>query len=59
MQNGHITYDRCEDPEIRKIRTELFSNSKSYGGLFKDLINEIDQVLFMLLCPTANKEFSE
>jgi len=59
LQNGHITYDRCEDPEIRKIRTELFSNSKSYGGLFKDLINKIDHVLFMLLRPTANKEFSE
>lgn len=55
LQNGHISYDRCEDPEIRKIRTELFSNSKSYGGLFKDLINEIDQVLFMLIRPTANK----
>ncbi len=55
LQNGHISYDRCEDPEIRKIRTELFSNSKSYGGLFKDLINEIDQVLFMLIRPSANK----
>lgn len=55
LQNGHITYDRCEDPEIKKIRTELFSHSKSYGGLFKDVINEIDRVLFMLICPTANK----
>ncbi|MFI5295406.1 MAG: BPL-N domain-containing protein [Thermodesulfovibrionales bacterium] len=55
LQNGHITYDRCEDPEIKKIRMELFSHSKSYGGLFKDVINEIDRVLFMLICPAANK----
>ncbi len=55
LQSGHITYDRCEDSEIRKIRTELFSHSKSYGGLFKDLLNEIDLVLFMLICSTANK----
>lgn len=49
MQNGHITYDRCEDPEIGKIRRELFSNSKSHGGLFKQLIGEIDKVLFMVM----------
>jgi hypothetical protein len=49
MQNGHITYQRCEDPEVGKIRRELFSNSKSHGGLFKQLINEIDKVLFMLI----------
>ncbi len=49
MQNDRITYERCDDPEIRKIRTRLFSNSKSHGGLFKDLIDEIDGVLFSLL----------
>lgn len=51
LQKGHITYDRCDDPEIKKIRTELFSNSKSYGGLFKELIDKIDRVLFDLLVP--------
>ena len=49
LQNGHITYDRCEDLEIVKIRKELFSNSKSHGGLFKQLIGEIDKVLFMAM----------
>jgi putative intracellular protease/amidase len=49
MQNGHITYEKCNDPEIREMRTRLFSNSKSHGGLFKELINEIDGVLFSLL----------
>ncbi len=49
MQNGYITYDKCDDPEIQSIREELFSHSKSYGGLFKKLIDEIDGLLFRLL----------
>jgi hypothetical protein len=49
MQSGHITYERCDDPEIKKIRTRLFSDSKSHGGLFKKLVDEIDGVLFSLL----------
>lgn len=49
MQNGHITYERCDDPAIQRIRAELFGNSKSYGGLFKDLIDEVDDFLYHLL----------
>ena len=49
MQNGHITYERCEDPEIKKLRAELFSTSKSHGGLFKELIDETDKLLYALL----------
>ncbi|MDO9287467.1 MAG: BPL-N domain-containing protein, partial [Thermodesulfovibrionales bacterium] len=49
MQNGHITYERCDDPGIQKIRTELFGNSKSHGGLFKELINDVDDVLYSLI----------
>jgi hypothetical protein len=49
MQNGHITYEKCDDPEIKEIRTRLFSNSKSHGGLFKELVDEIDEVLCALL----------
>jgi hypothetical protein len=49
MQNGLITYEKCDDPEIQKMRTELFSSSKSHGGLFKDLIDKIDALLYTLL----------
>jgi hypothetical protein len=49
MQHGHITYERCDDPEIQKIREELFSSSKSYGGLFKSLVGKIDTLLYLLL----------
>lgn len=49
MQSGHITYERCDDPEIKKIREELFSSSKSYGGLFKKIIDDIDTLLYVLI----------
>ncbi|MBF0328863.1 MAG: hypothetical protein HQL10_06870 [Nitrospirae bacterium] len=49
MQQGHITYEKCSDPEIQALRTNLFSSSKSYGGRFKELIDEIDVLLFELI----------
>jgi len=49
LQKGHITYERCDDPEIRELRVELFSESKSHGGKFKELIDEVDRVLFTML----------
>lgn len=52
MQNGHITYEKCDDPGIQSIREELFSRSKSYGGLFKRLLDEIDVCLFKALTET-------
>jgi hypothetical protein len=49
MQSGHITYEKCNAPEIRNIRMELFSYSKSYGGMFKKLVDRVDNLLFSLL----------
>ena len=49
LQNGHITYEKCDDAKIQELRTELFSNSKSYGGLFKRLINRVDKLLYDLI----------
>ena len=49
MQDGHITYERCDDDDIRSIRRELFSEAKSYGGMFKALIDEVDGLLFSLI----------
>jgi len=49
MNQGYITYERCNDPEIHEIRKELFSHSKSHGGLFKVLIDEVDALLYSLL----------
>ena len=49
MQNEHITYERCQDQKIASLRDELFSRSKSHGGVFKELIDEIDHLLYQLL----------
>ncbi len=49
LQEGYITYERCDNPEIQKLRVELFSESKSHGGKFKELIDEVDRLLFSLL----------
>jgi phosphoribosylformylglycinamidine (FGAM) synthase-like amidotransferase family enzyme len=49
MQNGHITYEKCDDPKIQEMRAELFGNSKSHGGLFKELIDTIDDILYTLI----------
>jgi hypothetical protein len=49
MQQSQITYDRCDVPEIKNLRMELFSDSKSYGGLFKKLIDKVDSLLYGLL----------
>ncbi|MEW5745545.1 MAG: BPL-N domain-containing protein [Nitrospirota bacterium] len=51
LQNGRITYEKCDDPEIREIRMHLFSSAKSYGGAFKKLIDETDRLLYALLVP--------
>ncbi|MBI5213016.1 MAG: hypothetical protein HY957_06545 [Nitrospirae bacterium] len=49
MQDEHITYEKCGDTQTKKIRIELFGNLKSHGGLFKNLVDEIDAVLFRLI----------
>lgn len=49
MQNEHITYERCQDRKIASLRDELFSRSKSHGGVFKELIDEIDHLLYQTL----------
>lgn len=54
IQNSHITYEKCDDPEIVKIRSELFSNSKSHGGHFKKLIDETDNLLYLLLSESGD-----
>lgn len=53
LQSGRLTYEQCGSQEIRNIRAELFSASKSHGGLFKDLVMTIDNLLFSLKkgCP--------
>jgi hypothetical protein len=50
LQDGHrITYEKSDNLEIVQLRAELFSTSKSYGGMFKKLLDKIDRIVFDLL----------
>jgi len=49
LQRGKITYNLSDDEEIKTLRHKLFGESKSYGGLYKDLLKKIDEILFELL----------
>lgn len=52
LQKGHITYEKCDDHKINSLRNELFSNSKSYGGAYKNIISKIDNLLYNLMKST-------
>jgi hypothetical protein len=49
LQKGPITYIRCDDPEIQRLRKELFGDAKSHGGMFKEVLDEVDGLLYDLL----------
>ena len=55
MLNANITYERCDDPQIQALREELFSRSKSHGGLFKEVIDEADRLLYHLMTQRCKK----
>ncbi len=49
MQQASLSFRDGADDETKRLRSELFSMSKSYGGLFKELIDDIDAVLYKIL----------
>lgn len=49
MNRGVLHALRSDDPEIRGLRERLFSGSKRFGGIFKDLIDRIDRLLLMVI----------
>ncbi|MDI6816276.1 MAG: BPL-N domain-containing protein [Actinomycetota bacterium] len=46
---GYITPLKSDDPEIQALREKLFSNAKSFGGSFKDILDKIDALVLVLL----------
>jgi len=48
MQSGILTFNQCGDPEITAMRDRLFSRSKSHGGLFKAMIDQLDALVLTL-----------
>ena len=49
MLQEKLTFEHSADPHIRALRERLFSTSKSHGGLFKQVIDRMDSLLFSLL----------
>jgi len=49
MSEGPISPLRTEDPDIRALREKLFSNSRRCGGLYKEIVDQADEILLPLL----------
>ena len=49
MAGERLTYEEGSDPRIRAMRERLFSPSKSHGGLFKEVADRMDLLLYLLL----------
>ena len=47
--HGYITPLATNDPEIQALREKLFSNKKSFGGAFKEVLDKIDTLVLALL----------
>jgi len=48
LQSGQLTFKQCNDPAITAMRDRLFSRSKSHGGMFKALVDRLDNILLTL-----------
>jgi len=49
MNTAPLSSVECADPEINRLRLELFGSAMSHGGDFKTLIDPIDRLLFNLI----------
>ncbi|MDA8090048.1 MAG: BPL-N domain-containing protein [Nitrospiraceae bacterium] len=47
LQRGEaLTFSKASDPDMAVLREKLFSNAKSHGGRFKELLDKVDRVLY-------------
>jgi putative intracellular protease/amidase len=49
MNTAPLSPVECADPEINRLRLELFGSAMSHGGDFKRLIDIVDRLLFYLI----------
>jgi hypothetical protein len=49
MGQASLSPLECADPEISRLRQELFGTAMSHGGRFKQLIDIVDRILFTLI----------
>jgi len=58
ISNGPISPLEIADERIGRIREELFSGSKSFGGYFKQIIDKIDNILLPALIYAKEKNIT-
>jgi hypothetical protein len=49
MANHKLTYAEAGDPRVLSFRNRLFSSRKSYGGLYKEIADQLSNVLYSLI----------
>ncbi len=49
LSKGKLTYIETQDEEVKKIRENLFGKSKSYGGLYKKILDTLDYIFLKVL----------
>jgi hypothetical protein len=49
LQKAKLTFNYSEDETLSSIRNELFGDKKSYGGLYKNLIEKVDKIIYRIL----------
>lgn len=54
---GVVSWDFTPDPEVNRLRKELFGTKRSHGGLFKELARDMEELLFIIYV-SSSREFS-
>ena len=49
MMNGGMSSIRSHDPEVERLRARLFSNSKRFGGEFKEILGRLDNIVLAVI----------
>ncbi|MBE0447558.1 MAG: hypothetical protein IBX64_05585 [Actinobacteria bacterium] len=58
MNYGPLSPLKSGDMQIQQMRKELFSNSKRFGGRYKQIIDRIDDILLPLLISAKDRGLS-
>lgn len=49
LNKEKLTYKDTQDEELKNLRKELFGESRSYGGLYKEILDTMDYIFFKIL----------
>lgn len=49
MMNGGMSSIKSHDPEVERLRAQLFSGSKRFGGEFKEILGMLDNAVLAMI----------